>query len=127
MQITELQPVVVVADPDQLRQVFDNLLDNGIKYNRPEGTVTVSIQREQGKAVVEVVDSGIGIRPEVLPHIFDRFVRGDTSRSRKGGGAGLGLSIARTLVDSMGGRIEVESQVDRGTTFRIALPTKDEI
>jgi heavy metal sensor kinase len=116
----------VVADPDQLRQVFDNLLDNGVKYNRAGGTVTASVHRKQNQVVVEIVDTGIGIRPEVLPHIFDRFVRGDASRSRKGGGAGLGLSIVRALIESMRGRIEAESQLGEGTTFRIFLPAKDE-
>lgn len=126
VRLAESSPTVVVADPDQLRQVFDNLLDNGVKFNRLGGTVTARVRREQDQAVVEFVDDGIGIRPEVLPHIFDRFVRGDASRSRNGGGAGLGLSIVRTLIASMGGRIEAESRFGKGTTFRITLPAEHE-
>jgi len=117
---------IVPADPDQLRQVFDNLLDNGVKYNRPGGSLTIRVGRERDQATVEIVDTGIGIGPEVLPRIFDRFVRGESSRSRKGGGTGLGLSIARTLIESMRGRVEVESLPDCGTTFRVVLPAKDE-
>lgn len=122
----ELPPAIIMGDSDQLRQVFDNLLDNAVKYNRTGGTVTVRGHQESRQIVVEVVDTGVGIRPDVLPHVFDRFFRGDPSRSRKGGGAGLGLSIARTLIESMGGRIEAVSQIDKGSIFRLYFPAKDE-
>jgi heavy metal sensor kinase len=124
VRLDESFSAVVVADPDQLRQVFDNVLDNAVKYNRPGGSVTVRYERQGDRILVEITDTGGGIRPEVLPHVFDRFVRGDASRSRQAGGAGLGLSIARTLVEAMGGRIEAESRLGRGSTFRISLPAR---
>lgn len=115
-------PTTVTVDPDRLRQVVENLLHNAIRYNRPGGEVHVRIQPADQQVVVSVADTGIGIATEELPRIFDRFYRVDKARSRQFGGAGLGLSIAKTLTESMGGRLEVESTPGSGSTFRIVLP-----
>lgn len=114
----------VLADEDRLTQVLTNLLGNALAYTPAGGTVTVSAQRRGGEVQVAVKDSGVGIPPEHLPHIFDRFYRVDKSRSRgAGGGSGIGLTIARHLVESHGGRIQVESAGEnKGSTFTFTLP-----
>lgn len=122
LRLTDLPAATVRADPDRLCQVFGNLLDNAVKYNRPGGSVVVRGHRADGWAIVEVADTGIGIPAEARARIFDRFYRVDPARSRRTGGAGLGLSIARALVGALRGRIEVESTPGRGSTFRVALP-----
>src|SRR5262249_24752086 len=105
-----------------LRRVFDNLLDNAVKYNRAGGSVLVRGRSEGGRAVVEVSDTGIGIPAAIQARVFDRFYRVDPSRSRRTGGAGLGLSIAKALVEGLRGRLEVESTPGTGSTFRVTLP-----
>lgn len=122
LSITPLPPAVVAGDPDRLRAVFDNLLDNAIKYNQSGGTVHVSGHLDADRAVVAIADTGIGIPGASLPRIFDRFYRVDPSRSRRTGGTGLGLSIARAIVRSHGGTIEAMSIPGRGTTFTACLP-----
>ena len=118
--------IVVRGDPDRLRQLLLNLIDNALKYTPADGQVTVSLTREKqdGRewALVEVADSGIGIPPEDLPHVFERFYRVDKARSRDQGGTGLGLAIARWIVVSHGGRIAVESAPGQGSVFRFWLP-----
>ena len=117
---------VVLGDPDRLRQLFLNLVDNAIKYTPADGQITLSMTRETRDgtewALVEVEDTGIGIPPEDLAHIFERFYRVDKARSRAQGGVGLGLSIARWIVDSHDGHIMVESEYGQGSTFRVWLP-----
>ena len=108
--------------PDRLREVILNLAENGIKYNRPGGQVTITTGCENGQAVLTVSDTGIGIPPESLDRIFERFYRVDRGRTRKAGGTGLGLAIVKHIVALYGGHIQVESQLDQGTTFRITLP-----
>lgn len=131
LRVEELPDVEVAADPDLFRQVFDNLLDNAIKYTPRDGAVAVRGRVERdgaggaGRAVVEVVDTGIGIPADALPRIFDRFYRVDPSRSRKTGGNGLGLSIAKALVERHGGTIEASSRPGAGSTFRVLLPLHD--
>ncbi len=114
--------VVVPGDPDRLKQLFLNLVDNAVKYTPKGGRVTLSWQREDGWVRVDVSDTGVGIPPEDLPHIFERFYRVDKARSREKGGTGLGLSIAQWIAQAHGGRIEVESRVGQGTTFTVWLP-----
>jgi signal transduction histidine kinase len=111
------------ADPRRLTQVLQNLVRNGIMHTREGGAVSVEAGEEgAGWVYVAVSDTGVGIAPEDLPRVFDRFYRTDESRTRDSGGFGLGLSIARELVDAMGGTIGVSSQVGIGTTFRVRLP-----
>lgn len=110
---------LVLGDPDRLRQLLLNLVDNAIKYTPRGGTVTLSLYREGGWVRVSVQDTGVGIPPEALPHIFERFFR-MPRQGRKG--VGLGLAIARWIAEAHGGRLEVESQVGQGSTFTLWLP-----
>jgi heavy metal sensor kinase len=117
----DLPPSLVISgDPDQLIRLIVNLLDNAIKYTE-QGVITLSAQPVAGHALIEVTDTGIGIPQEHIPHIFERFYTVESARSS--GGAGLGLSIARQIVHAHGGRLEVESEVDRGTKVTVYLPT----
>ena len=124
VQVTlgQLDQVHVLGDADRLKQLLLNLVTNGVKYTPADGTVTLSLARENGWAYVRVADTGIGIAPEHLAHIFDRFYRVDKARSRAAGGTGLGLAIAKWIVDAHNGRITVTSEVKHGTTFTVALP-----
>ena len=114
--------VIVSADADRLEQVLTNLVDNAIKYTPPGGRVEVRVVPADGEVEVAVADTGRGIRPEDLPHVFERFYRADRSRTRGSGGTGLGLAIARHIVEAHGGRISVRSLLDEGTTFVFTLP-----
>ena len=99
-----------------------NLLDNAVKYTPEGGQVSISLARQNGHAQITVRDSGIGILPVDQPHVFDRFYRVDKARSRALGGAGLGLSIVRWIVDAHEGKIEVESTPGKGSAFTVELP-----
>jgi len=112
------------GDAARLRQVFYNLLDNAIKYTPQGGEIIVRIEQKDRAAVVTFRDTGIGIPPEHLPRVFDRFYRVDKSRSREQGGTGLGLSIAKTIVTAHGGQIELASVPGRGTTCTVTVPTE---
>jgi two-component system OmpR family sensor kinase/two-component system sensor histidine kinase BaeS len=115
----------VTADPDRLDQVLSNLAANALRYTPSGGRVTLRARSSPGGVRLTVEDSGTGIPEEDLPYIFDRFWRGDRSRSHSGGaGSGLGLAIARQLVQAHGGKIGVESQPGLGTKFMIDLPDK---
>jgi signal transduction histidine kinase len=113
---------VVSGDGALLRRLLDNLLDNAAKYSEPPAPVRLAARGEAGVAILEVRDQGIGIAPEDLPRLFTPFFRTDRSRARQSGGFGLGLALARRIAQAHGGEIEVESQVDRGTVFRVRLP-----
>ena len=111
------------ADPDRVEQVLVNLLDNAIKYSRPGGTVTISVDAEQSQMVrVQVRDAGIGIPEKDLPRIGQRFYRADKARSRVEGGSGLGVAIARALVNAHGGQLWLESREGAGTVVSFTLP-----
>lgn len=112
----------LLADEDKLDQVLVNLLDNACLYTEAGGRVTVTANRSRAGVEIRVSDSGIGIEPEDLPHIFDRFYRADKSRSREKGGSGIGLTIARRYVDSLGGTISAVSEGQAGAVFTITLP-----
>jgi signal transduction histidine kinase len=112
----------VRGNPDQLRQLVVILVDNALRYTPEGGRVTVDARRVDGSAVVAVTDTGIGIAPDALAHVFERFYRADDARTRAFGGAGLGLSIAEQLVTGHGGRISAESAPGRGSTFTVTLP-----
>jgi two-component system sensor histidine kinase/response regulator len=112
----------VNADQETLEQVFSNLINNAVKYNRPNGSVKIAIKEEKDFIVVEVQDSGIGIARKHLPFIFDQFYRVDRKEGQKTGGTGLGLSIAKKIVDAHGGSIQVSSEFGKGSTFTVLLP-----
>jgi signal transduction histidine kinase len=116
------ETVHVIADPVRLRQVVVNLVDNAIKYTPRGGTISVANQRLDGKAILSVSDTGIGIPPESVPYLFERFYRVDGARSRDLGGTGLGLAIVKSICTAFGGTITVQSIVGSGTTFRVELP-----
>jgi heavy metal sensor kinase len=118
--------VTVEGDRARLKQVIVNLLDNAIKYTPRGGRVRLSVRRESGYAVLDVTDDGIGIPAEALPHVFKRFYRVDTSRSREQGGAGLGLAIVKSICTAHGAIVEVASAPGRGSTFRVRQPLAGE-
>ena len=125
LEIGHIEPVRVRGDEESLRRVALILLDNALKYTPSSsedgmGRVIVSLERIDGQAVLRVQDTGIGIDPADLPHLFERFYRTDRARSRQG--TGLGLSIAQTLVEQLGGRITAESTPGKGSTFSVWLP-----
>lgn len=113
---------IVMANPDWLKQILINLLDNSIKYTPPLGKVLLTCLQEGHEAILIVEDTGIGIPATDVPLIFDRFYRVDRARSRNAGGTGLGLAIVKFIVEMHGGKIEVKSSVNIGTTFTIRLP-----
>lgn len=114
--------VFVRADDVQLTRAVQNLVINAINYTPNGGTITVSITTDDGHAFLEVSDTGIGISPESLPHIFERFYRADAARPANEGGLGLGLPITHKIIELHGGSIEVESQPGQGSCFRVLLP-----
>ena len=144
VKILGMEPLIVQGDGQRLKQLLRNLVDNGVKYTPPGGQVTLTLRavRHNGSeqnskfeirnsklsetigpwVEIAIQDAGIGIPPEALPRIFERFYRVDPARSREAGGAGLGLCIARTIAEAHGGRIEVQSIPGAGSTFTIVLP-----
>ncbi|ECJ9750614.1 cell wall metabolism sensor histidine kinase WalK [Listeria monocytogenes] len=117
--------VMIETDRDKLQQIIINLLSNAINYTPVDGKVEVKlIEQEAEVIIIEVTDNGIGIPAKDIDRVFERFYRVDKARSRHSGGTGLGLSIVKHLVENCGGRIEVESQEEVGSTFRVTLPKK---
>jgi len=114
------------ADEGRLREVFDNLLDNAVKYSNTDGQVRLAAQRRATAVALSVSDDGIGISGEDLPRIFERFYRADKARSRELGGTGLGLSIVKHIAQIHGGTVEAESKLGKGATIRIFLPAVTE-
>lgn len=112
----------VYADRERVHQVLFNLLDNAVRFTPAGGRVTVTASRHDGSVDVAVADTGPGISAEHLPHVFERFFRADQARSRVDGGTGIGLAIARSVVEAHGGRIWAESEPGRGCTFTFELP-----
>ncbi len=119
--ISELSPLEITGDPERLEQVVANLLTNAIQYNQPAGEVRLKLEADNGLAVLTIADTGQGIAPDDLPRVFERFYRGDKSRTG-GGSAGLGLSICKSIIEAHGGTIEVMSGQNIGTTFTVRLP-----
>ncbi len=115
-------PLLADVDPQRIRQVLLNLLSNAERHTPEGGHIAVKAERQGGEAQVSVADSGPGIPPEDLPYVFERFWRGDKSRTRASGGTGLGLAIAKQLVEAHDGHIGVESVPGQGATFHFALP-----
>jgi heavy metal sensor kinase len=125
VKLVEIDQVAVTGDRDRLKQVLLNLGGNAIKFTPSGGQITLGLYKTEDQARVVVSDTGPGIKPEDLPHIFERFYRGEKSRTRprsESSGFGLGLSIAYWIVRNHGGRIEVDSKLGQGTTFAVWLP-----
>lgn len=115
--------LTVVADAGKLQQIMTNLLSNAVKFTPPRGEIEVSVDRAEGQAVISVRDTGKGIDPDFLPHVFDRFRQADSSITRQHGGLGLGLAIVRHLIELHGGEVVAESEgVGHGTLFTVRLP-----
>jgi signal transduction histidine kinase len=113
----------VEADPQRVQQVVSNLLANALKFTLEDGSVDIDVHRVEDRAEVVVRDTGIGIEPELLPRIFDRFQQGDISTTRTHGGLGLGLAIVRHLVEQHGGQVSAASAgPGKGSTFALTLP-----
>ena len=115
-------PVSIRGVGELVRGLIYNLCDNAIKYNRPNGTVMVSVTREEGCPVLTVADNGIGIPEEEQDRVFERFYRVDKSRSKEVGGTGLGLSIVKHSAQVLGAKISLDSRLGEGTTIRIHFP-----
>lgn len=120
-----IQDCPILIQEDDLYQITFNLVENGIKYNLPGGTLTVTLLRQEDMAVLEVADTGVGIPDDAISHLFERFFRVDKARSRKSGGSGLGLAIVRNMVERNGGSIEVHSQLGKGSVFCVQFPVFD--
>jgi signal transduction histidine kinase len=121
----ERADLTVHADAARLQQVFWNLVANAIKFTPPGGRIDVWVHRSRGGAEVAITDTGVGIAPDVLPNLFQRFQQGDSSTTRRFGGLGLGLAIVRHLVELHGGTVRAESPgLNRGATFVVTLPAR---
>ena len=118
----QVEPVVVQGDTDKLSQVFINLLANALKYTHSGGSVRVCTRVAEHQVTVSIEDTGIGIAPEDLAQIFERFYRADKSRTRETGGSGIGLAIVKSIVEAHGGLVTVESQPGQGSVFQVTLP-----
>jgi len=121
VEMADLSPIP--ADPQRIRQVFFNLLSNGLRHTPPGGIITIRAQRSDHQICLEFCDTGDGLEREQIPAVFDRFYRGDKSRSRDTGGAGLGLAIVKAIVEAHGGRVEAQSAgKGKGSRFLVSLP-----
>ena len=115
----------ILIQQDDLYQIIFNLVENGIKYNNPGGTLTISLNRDEDDAVLSFTDTGIGIPEDAIGHLFERFYRVDKARSRKTGGSGLGLSIVKGMAERNGGSISVDSVLGKGSVFTVRFPIFD--
>ncbi len=115
----------ILIHEDDLYQITFNLVENGIKYNTPGGKLTISLHRQEEMTILRVTDTGVGIPPEAISHVFERFYRVDKARSRQSGGSGLGLAIVRAMVERNNGEISLQSTLGKGTTFTVEFPTFD--
>ena len=118
----DLAPAVTTGDPVRLNQVITNLLTNALHYNLGRGAIHLATRDEGSNALLSVADSGAGIAPEDLPHVFERFYRSDKARSSSTGRTGLGLAICKAIVDSHGGSIVANSKMGEGASFQMRLP-----
>jgi signal transduction histidine kinase len=121
IDVSQQEDLAINGDAQSLKQLLGNLVDNAIKYTPEHGTITLSLLRDGSWARLEVTDTGIGIPPEHLPHIFDRFYRVDKARSRASGGTGLGLAIVKGIAEQHGGKVNVTSEPGKGSTFTVRL------
>ena len=111
------EDISIRGDTHRLKQLFTNLVDNAVKYTPDGGTITMSLFSKGDWACLEVADDGIGIAPEHLPHVFERFYMGEKARSRANGGSGLGLAIVKAIAEQHGGAVTVTSIPGKGSTF----------
>ena len=118
--------VCVIGDEQSLEQVFSNLITNAVKYNKPQGSVIITLREENGYVIAEVKDTGIGIAREHLPLIFDQFYRVSRREDKKVKGTGLGLSIAKKIVEAHNGSIDVASEPGQGSSFSVRLPRAEQ-
>jgi two-component system phosphate regulon sensor histidine kinase PhoR len=125
LEVEEAPPVTVLCDSEAVSQILTNLLDNAIKCTPAGGKIALGATAAGGFAEIFVRDTGIGIPPEELPRLFERFYRVDKARSRELGGTGLGLSIVKHLVTAQNGSIRVESRVGEGSTFYFTMPLEE--
>jgi signal transduction histidine kinase len=126
LKIDSSMPAITLnGDDEMLKRMLLNLLDNAVKYTPPGGCISIALGSRNGDAHIVVTDTGIGIPTADQPRIFDRFYRVDKARSRALGGAGLGLSIARWIVEGHGGSLSVESALGHGSAFTVELPLKE--
>jgi signal transduction histidine kinase len=120
-----LQPETVIANPESLVELFSILIDNAIKYSNKGSKIILTVRKVKKDVVANVQDYGVGIKAGDLPYIFNRFFRSDSSRNKtKIDGYGLGLSIAKSIVEMLKGKIDVTSEIDKGTTFTVTLPAE---
>lgn len=118
----ELEEMSVEADEELMSQVWINLLHNAMKFTLSGGEIAVRLERAGERAAVSFTDTGIGIRDEDMPHIFERFYKADKSRNRSAGGSGLGLALVKKIVDMHEGEIQATSTPGEGSTFRVLIP-----
>ena len=122
---TNLMDVAIKGNPQSLVELISILINNAIKYSDPDSSLSLSTRKNKKQAIIEIIDEGVGIAEKDIPHIFDRFYRVDSSRSKtKADGYGLGLSIAKSIVDLHKGEIKVKSTLGKGTTFIVILPVQ---
>jgi signal transduction histidine kinase len=126
IDLSALQTAVVRGDPARLKQVIVNLLDNAIRFTPRGGSVSLRTSADESGSVLEISDTGIGIPAEAIPHVFERFYRVDQARSREDGGAGLGLSIVKSICTVHGADIDVQSAPTEGSRFRVRFPRRFE-
>jgi signal transduction histidine kinase len=122
LRIDPCQETVVMGDKMRLQQLFTNLIDNAVKFTPEGGSIRIRVEKDRDFVKVKVVDTGMGIPKEEQENIFKRFYRVDKSRSKETGGVGLGLSIAEWIANAHHGRIEVDSELNQGSTFTVYLP-----
>lgn len=125
MECKTVPNATVLVMEDDLYQILFNLVENGIKYNKPNGRLTLELQRQESDWVLAITDTGVGIPPEAMPYIFERFYRVDKARSRQAGGSGLGLSIVYSMVARNGGQISVIQPETGGSSFVVTFPAFD--
>jgi heavy metal sensor kinase len=116
----------ILGDRIQLKQTLVNLLDNAFRHTPEKGTVTIRLGQEDNLVMLSITDTGTGIAPQHLPHVFERFYRADHARDRSSGGTGLGLAIVKEIIEAHGGHVHVQSEVGKGSTFTMTLPLKPE-
>lgn len=116
--------VEITADSLSLERAVRNLVENALRHTPAGEQIVIRAGADQAEARIEVIDAGVGIAPENLPHLFDRFYRVDTARTRAHGGAGLGLSIVKAIMEAHGGSVSVRSKLGAGSTFTLRLPVR---